>query len=157
VQRDGWILNPQTWNNNWLQYDYIAPLFVQHDDVGSGGFSMRSKHLMQAAAAYIGEWDGSEEHAQDLQANKARSYEDGVISLNMNHMGFNFASKEEAGKFAAGGNRNRAYYYSHPFGFHGTWNNVDHSLGFVSPVCVHNGENCNCRDEHLKELLKMEA
>lgn len=157
VQRDGWILNPETWNNDWLNYDYIGPLFIQHDDVGSGGFSMRSKRMMQAAAKFIGEWDGSEEHAQFLQVNKARSYEDGVLCLTMNDGSWKYAPKEEAGKFAAGGNKNMQYFYNKPFGFHGVWNNVDHSTGEVFPVCVHNGENCSCRDNHLVELLKYEG
>ena len=156
VQRDGWIINPQSWNDGWLKYDYIAPLFVQHDDVGSGGFSLRSKRLMQAAAMKIGVWDGTEEHAQKLQVEKARSYEDGVLSLNMLGMGFDFAPKEEAGKFCQGGNPNMAYYQPRPFGFHGVRQNINHSTGVVSPVCVHGGQDCSCMDEHRTELLKME-
>lgn len=157
VQRDGWIINPQSWNNDWLQYDYIAPLFVQHDDVGSGGFSMRSRRLMEAAADKIGYWDGTEDHAQKLQVEKARSYEDGVISLNMLGMGFNFAPKKEAGSFAAGGNPNKDYYQPHPFGFHGNRQNINHETGFVNPVCVHGGQDCSCMDDNGIELQKMLA
>ncbi len=155
VQRDGWILNPLSWDNKWFGYDYIGPLFVQHDDVGSGGFSMRSKRIMQAAADRIGVWDGTEQMAQWLQVNKARSYEDGVLSLNMRGMGFVFAPKEEAAKFAQGGNRNMDYYQPYPFGFHGDKQEIDHEKGFVSPVCVHNGEDCGCRPVHLNELNRM--
>lgn len=156
VQRDGWILNPQSWNPIWLNYDYIGPLFVQHDDVGSGGFSMRSKRIMQAAAKRIGEWDGTEQHAQFLQHNKARSYEDGVLCLTMNDGSWKYAPKEEAGKFAAGGNPNPQYFYSQPFGFHGARNEINFETGEVSPVCVHKGEDCGCRPNALNELMKME-
>lgn len=157
VQRDGWILNPQRWNDGWLKYDYIAPLFVQHDDVGSGGFSMRSKRLMQAAAIRIGEWDGTEEHAQKLQVEKARSYEDGVLSLNMLGMGFDFAPKEEAGKFGQGGNKNPLYYHPHPWGFHGDKQEIDHETGFVSPICIHGGEDCECRKNHQSVLMSIQS
>lgn len=156
VQRDGWILNPQSWNPDWLNYDYIGPLFVQHDDVGSGGFSMRSKRLMQAAAKFIGDWDGTEEHAQFLQHNKARSYEDGVLALTMNDGTWKFPTKSDAGRFAAGGNSNLLYYYPFPFGFHGARNEINFETGEVSPVCEHKGEDCGCRPNTLNELMEME-
>lgn len=157
VQRDGWILNPQSWNNDWLNYDYIAPLFVQHDDVGSGGFSLRSKRLMQATAKRIGKWDGTQAEADRLQVEKARCYEDGVISLNMDRNEFKFAPHEEAGKFAQGGNKNLAYFNPFPFGFHGDKQNINHETGEVSPVCIHGGEDCDCRTEHQKKLMEIEG
>lgn len=155
VQRDGWILNPLSWNNDWLNYDYVAPLFVQHDDVGSGGFSMRSKAIMEASAKFIGDWDGTEEHAKFLQSEKARSYEDGVLSLTMNDGTWKYLPKEEAGKFCAGGNPNPEYYHAYPFGFHGDKQEINHETGFVSPICIHKGENCNCRIWHQQRLMEM--
>lgn len=160
TQRDGWIINPGTWDNDWLQYDYVAPLFVQHDDVGSGGFSLRSKKIMEAAAvrtqAVSGRtWDGTDEDAHLIQQSLG-NYEDGVLSLQMKYDGFTYAPKEEARKFAQGGNRNPQYYFSHPFGFHGDRQNINHTTGFASPVCIHGGQDCNCRDEHVRELQKIE-
>lgn len=160
VQRDGWILNPDTWTDDWLQYDYVAPLFVQHDDVGSGGFSLRSKRIMEAAAlrtqAVSGRtWDGTDEDAHLIQQSLG-NYEDGVLSLQMKYDGFKYLPKDEAGKFCQGGNRNGNYYYSHSFGFHGDRQNINHQTGFVSPVCIHGGENCECRNEHQKELMRIE-
>ena len=155
VQRDGWIINPQSWNPDWLQYDYIAPLFVQHDDVGSGGFSMRSKRIMEAAAKRYRPWDGTDEDAHTLQK-KVGSYEDGVLSLQMKYDGFKYAPLDEGAKFAAGGNRNVAYYHPYPFGFHGDKQNINHETGFVSPVCVHGGEDCGCRMDHLNVLMSVE-
>jgi hypothetical protein len=156
VQRDGWILNPQSWNNDWLQYDYIAPLFVQHDDVGSGGFSLRSKKIMEGAAKRYRAWDGTDADAHLLQ-NTIGSYEDGVLSLQMKYDGYKYAPLDEAGKFCQAGNRNTQYYHPHPLGFHGDKQNINHSTGFVSPVCSHGGEDCGCRESHLIELLRMEG
>lgn len=154
VQRDGWILNPLSWDDKWLQYDYIAPLFVQHDDVGSGGFSMRSKRLMEAVAQTYGTWDGTQGHADRIQA-KAAMYEDGVISFQFKNR-FNIAPKHEAIKFAAGGNKNPSAYFAYPFGFHGSYQEINHATGFVSPICEHGGENCDCRNNHLNELNNIE-
>ena len=63
VQRDGFILNPQSFNPAWLDLDYIGPLFIQYDKVGSGGFSLRSRKMMQQVASNVGEWDGTQAHA----------------------------------------------------------------------------------------------
>lgn len=156
VQRDGWILNPQSWNNDWLNYDYVAPLFVQHDDVGSGGFSMRSKKIMEAAAKFIGEWDGTEEHAQFLQHNKARSYEDGVLSLTMNDGSWKYASLEEGAKFGQAGNKGKLYYEPFPFGFHSNRQEINFETGYVHPLCVHDGEDCQCRENVSRVLMEME-
>lgn len=155
VQRDGWIINPGAWTDDWLQYDYVAPLFVQHDDVGSGGFSLRSKRIMEAAAQRYRAWDGTDEDAHLLQESVG-SYEDGVLSLQMIYDGFKYAPKSEAMKFGQGGNKNPQYYYSHPLGFHGDRQNINHETGFVSPVCVHDGKDCDCRNEHLSVLKSME-
>lgn len=53
VQRDGWILNLQSFDPAWLELDYIGPLFVQYDKVGSGGFSLRSKKIMQEVSETV--------------------------------------------------------------------------------------------------------
>ncbi len=58
IQHDSWIIHPEVWDNEWLQYDYIgAPwaikedAYICHDTgehvrVGNGGFSLRSKKLL---------------------------------------------------------------------------------------------------------------
>lgn len=151
VQRDGFILNTSAWKDEWLQLDYIAPLFVQYDKVGSGGFSLRSKKLMDYVASKMPHWDFSEKSANEIQSILGY-YEDGVISLSKIRDEFAFATNEQACEFAQGGNSNPEYYRSNPFGFHGTWQNINHETGFVSPVCEHKDLMCNCRDEHIKKL-----
>ena len=56
VQRDGFISNPFSWNNTFLNYDYIGARWPIYDNdpkrnredrcVGNGGFSIRSKKLL---------------------------------------------------------------------------------------------------------------
>ena len=58
IHADSWVLNPEQWDNDWLNYDYIgAPWpysetayidpFGNHQRVGNGGFSLRSKKLLE--------------------------------------------------------------------------------------------------------------
>jgi hypothetical protein len=51
VQWDGYIVNPSAWAEEFLQYDYIGAPWGFHKDsyrVGNGGFSLRSKRLLEA-------------------------------------------------------------------------------------------------------------
>lgn len=130
VQGDGWILNPEQWDNDWLKYDYIGPVFDQEDRVGSGGFSFRSKLLMQATSLGFDSWDGTEETANAIQS-KAGCYEDGVISYGFNY--FNICPINVANLFAQGGNQNPANHNSKPFGFHRGGRIIDYSNGVVEP------------------------
>ena len=155
VQRDGWILNPESFNPAWLQLDYIGPIFVQYDHVGSGGFSLRSKKLMQNVASNTPEWNWTQKQAEEIQEQQ-QYYEDGVICLSKRFSQFKIASLEEAGKFAAGGNRNRKYFVEKPFGYHGVWHNIDHSTGKVFPLCEHEEGNCECTLDHVNYLQQNE-
>ena len=157
VQRDGWILNHTAWKDDWLSYDYVAPLFIQYDYVGSGGFSLRSRALMEASAKSLPAWNGTQEDADRIHFQHVGLYEDGYLSFNLKSHGFRYPSNDEAALFAQGGNPNPAYYRSNPFGFHGAIQNIDHETGTVSPVCSHRlaGESCECVMPHLLQLGKM--
>ena len=51
VQWDGHILDASRWRNEFLNFDYIGaswPQFSDGRDVGNGGFSLRSRRLMEA-------------------------------------------------------------------------------------------------------------
>lgn len=66
VQHDGWVLNPDSWQDKWLDYDFIGGLthaalvedsfvtnyhWVGMNDpivIQNGGFSLRSKRFMKA-------------------------------------------------------------------------------------------------------------
>lgn len=142
VQRDGWILNPQSWTDDFLNYDYIGPLFNQFDQQGVGGFSFRSAKLMEAASRLYPAWDGTQRGAHELQP-KVGMYEDGAIAVDKKNelinMGFKFPPLEVAAHFAQGGNPNPNYYRPKPFGFHGSWRAIDQETGFVHPEIKHDG------------------
>jgi hypothetical protein len=51
VQWDGYILNPAAWRDEFLAYDYLGAPWTHEAEpfkVGNGGFSLRSRRLLQA-------------------------------------------------------------------------------------------------------------
>lgn len=130
VQRDGWILNPESFNPSWLEFDYIGPLFVQYDKVGSGGFSLRSKKLMVAISKTLPSWENAQQDINRYQ-DKLGYYEDGVISFSGVLSKFKFPSLEQAADFAHGGNRNPKYFREKPFGFHRTFAEINFKTGVI--------------------------
>lgn len=52
IQHDGHILNPDSWNNEWYNCDYIGGN-VGWKNGGNGGFSFRTKKLMEFVANNI--------------------------------------------------------------------------------------------------------
>ncbi|QIK78090.1 hypothetical protein G7077_03345 [Sphingomonas piscis] len=50
VQWDGFIIDPRQWRPDFLEFDYIGAPWPQFDDgheVGNGGFSLRSRRLLE--------------------------------------------------------------------------------------------------------------
>lgn len=149
IQHDGYIINKEAWNPEWADLDYIGPLFLQDGFmgsvmVGSGGFSLRSRKLMQYVKNHTPAWDGTYEHAGSVQ-NDVGSYEDGVISYKLRRpledIGCKYGTPEQATVFAQGGYpqwvssnpRDRRYYVARPWGHHGCWGNINKQTGYVSP------------------------
>lgn len=156
VQRDGWILNPGAWDNKWLEYDYIAPVFNQYSIVGSGGFSMRSKRLMDKLSEWMPEWDGTPEGAETIQTGLGY-YEDGVISFSDELKAiFNYAPVLDANKFAQGGNPDEHNYVRTPFGFHGAMRMINHETGEVdvASTCTHTGL-CGCTNKVMFSTIQL--
>jgi hypothetical protein len=150
VQRDGFVLNSQSFKMEWLELDYIAPLFVQMDIVGSGGFSLRSKRIMEYAAHILPKWNGTESHAKELQKILGY-YEDGVICLKREFSHFKFATKEQASEFGQGGNRNPEYFNEKPFGFHRTHQDIDFITGRVDVE----SDNIHLKNSYESEINKL--
>jgi len=48
IQWDGFVLHPESWTDKFLEYDYIGATWGYQDPwrVGNGGFSLRSRALM---------------------------------------------------------------------------------------------------------------
>ena len=53
IQWDGYILDPNAWRDEFLEYDYIGAVWPWHltNRVGNGGFCIRSKKFMEAVGA----------------------------------------------------------------------------------------------------------
>jgi tetratricopeptide (TPR) repeat protein len=100
IQYDGFVLNPAAWNARFLDYDYIGPAVRLPDGRagGIGGFSLRSRRLLEALR------DDPEIRRYD--AEKAPYAEDIAICcayrerLERQH-GLRFAPAEVADHFAA--------------------------------------------------------
>lgn len=131
VQNDGWILNPESFDPLWLENDYTAGLYMQYDHCGSGGFSLRSKKIMDYAAEIMPKWDGTQKHAEQITEQEGY-YEDGVLSLSGKFKQFKIASIEQAANFSQAGNRNPKYFREKPFGYHRTWQKIDFKTGIVN-------------------------
>jgi hypothetical protein len=110
VQWDGHVLDARRWRPEFLEYDYIGASWPQFDDghdVGNGGFSLRSRRLMQACRE-PGFCSG---HPEDTTI--ARTNRDWL-----ERRGMRFAPRELADLFAA----ERAGDPGASFGYHGVFN-----------------------------------
>ena len=111
IQWDGYVVNPDAFEPAFLDCDYIGAKWYWFDDtmrVGNGGFSLRSRKLLDAL--------------QDPRI-ESRDAEDITIGrtfrplLERDH-GIRFASEALADRFAF----EAAYPIGMPFGFHGLYN-----------------------------------
>ena len=55
TQWDSWVIGGKYWNSNFFQYDYIGAIWPHYskDKVGNGGFSLRSKKLLETTREFI--------------------------------------------------------------------------------------------------------
>jgi hypothetical protein len=132
VQHDGFVLNPNSWDDVFMEYDYVgAPWFVKEEYwferfkfpeelrntyvVGNGGFSLRSRKLLETSSNFA-----------DLGVFKTYQPEDLAMCVyhrrEMEETGIKFAPKEVAERFSIEG---RNHVYDKQFGFHGLkWTNI---------------------------------
>lgn len=119
VQWDGYVVEPAAWRNEFLAYDYVGARWRHFGDdmtVGNGGFSLRSRRLLQAAASDNFAWiEGALEDVLLCRTYRPR--------LSAEH-GIRYAPEPLAQSFS--------YEYEHPdqpsFGFHGVtnlWRHLD--------------------------------
>jgi hypothetical protein len=112
VQWDGFVIKGSAWNPRFLDYDYIGAVWLHFQDglnVGNGGFSLRSRRLLQSC--------------RTLNFEGAQS-EDVVIGRTcrptLEAQGIRFAPEALARTFAY----ERAAPTGREFGFHGAFNLV---------------------------------
>jgi hypothetical protein len=113
IQWDGFILNPFKWNNDFLEYDYIgapwthnidAPEGHEYEyDVGNGGFSLRSRRLLEKLATddHINVY-----HPEDIAICR-------MFGEYLRKSGFKFGTKEIARSFSIEHQK-----WKDQFGFH---------------------------------------
>ena len=53
TQWDGYVINPSAWTDEFLQWDYVAPVwwFNDNKNIGCGGFSLRSKKFLKVCSS----------------------------------------------------------------------------------------------------------
>lgn len=68
IQNDGFIINPQVWTDEFLNYDYIGALWPVHNAsnnpdwrCGNGGFTLRSKKFLEVSQKYCPDDGGGNE------------------------------------------------------------------------------------------------
>jgi hypothetical protein len=114
IHADGYVVNSQKWNENFLNYDYIgAPWkirsdayidpFGNHQRVGNGGFSLRSKKLLELPLTEKIEWNVNQGNFYK-HMDVGEQAEDGIICVHNRHIyeaaGCNFAPIEIAQNFS---------------------------------------------------------
>jgi len=133
IQHDGFIINPDAWMDEFYQYDYIgAPWpwreqgfvtpFGEHITVGNGGFSFRSKKLLDLPSKVEVPFDVVAMNDFYKMFGATNWNEDGNICVHNRHIfeehGCKFAPVEVAKFFSHESSLdiNRGIV---PFGFHG--------------------------------------
>ena len=55
TQWDSWVINSEFWDSDFLNYDYIGAVWPHYSEnkVGNGGFSLRSKRLLESTRDFI--------------------------------------------------------------------------------------------------------
>lgn len=137
VQWDGYVLNPSAWTEEFLEYDYIGAPWGFHKDayrVGNGGFSLRSKRLLEA----LRDPEIVETHPEDVAI--CRQYR----PLLEQRYGIRFAPEVLAERFSFESTTPK----NTPFGFHALYNMwvcVNHEelhdfLALLTPDILRSGQ-----------------
>lgn len=121
VQYDGYVLNPAAWKDEWLDYDYIGAPWNWYTDgmnVGNGGFSLRSKKLMDIVAA-----DKNIIPINEQGVTVHREEDHCICRLYRKYLeaeyDINFAPIEIARQFSIEGWKSENKTWTNEFGFHG--------------------------------------
>lgn len=109
VQWDGHVIDAARWQDAFLEYDYIGASWPQFDDgheVGNGGFSLRSRRLMDACGAR----EFKAHHPEDVAIGRTNR-------ALLESLGLRFAPVEIADQFSAERTGDPAL----TFGYHGVF------------------------------------
>lgn len=112
IQWDGFVLDGKSWDPRFLDYDYIGavwPHFSDGHNVGNGGFSLRSKRLLDACRRL----PAFDDEAEDIIISR-------ICRPRLEELGMRFAPEVVAQEFAY----ERMSPTGREFGFHGAFNLV---------------------------------
>lgn len=111
IQWDGFVINPSAWSDTFLDYDYVGARWGWPTDghtVGNGGFSLRSRRLLDALA---------DPHVAEIAVEDeaiCRTYRTYLETAR----GIRYAPEAMADQFSF----ETTYPQGLPFGFHGLFN-----------------------------------
>lgn len=114
IQWDGMAVNPTLWNDNFLNYDYIGAIWpwrIQGQQMGNGGFSLRSRKLLDACQDQLIKLGGISEVNEDIAICVEHR------SLLEQQYGIRYAPLNVARQFST-----ENEWLGRTFGFHGLWN-----------------------------------
>ena len=159
VQYDGFILNPSSWTDEFLKYDYIgAPWLVKNWSirdfgfpsemlgklmVGNGGFSLRSKKFLDISAKLAQEGKIAKFHPEDTALCVWHR-------ADLENKSMRFAPPELAKRFSLEG---EYLAYGEQFGFHGfEWTNIDGWVGAHPEYKLITKQYKNARARHFRRI-----
>jgi len=125
AEHDGFILNPEAWSDEFLNYDYIGAPWLMDGKlvVGNGGFSIRSKRLLELVQ--------KDDFIQlgNKSDHRYAENEDWVIGVvkreYLENKGIRFAPVELAKKFSFESQGRPNHKWQGQFGFHGLrWTDI---------------------------------
>jgi len=135
-QDDGFILNPDFWDDTFYEYDYIGapwPLYIgwpqEGKQVGNGGFSLRSKKFLEVSSTLPTTTENEDTY---------------ILNQNREHLdahGIKIAPVEVARKFSVEFELDKDHNISSCFGFH--------SKRYLSDSMLY----INKKQEHVKGSL----
>jgi hypothetical protein len=143
VQWDGYVVDGSKWEESFTSYDYIGAKWNWHTDgktVGNGGFSLRSKRLLDIASS--DDFPFVENMPEDDQI--CRTYRDRLEAH-----GIKFASEEVADRFS----HERGIKQYDSFGFHGIFNFWRYITENEVKVVVPKLHLSTFKSKELKDLL----
>jgi Protein of unknown function (DUF5672) len=112
MQWDGWVIDPGMWTDDFYTYDYIgSPWWYKCQNVGNGGFCLKSTELMRFIAL----------HREEFPITLAKNEDDMLCRVYQKQLPqFKWAPTSVATKFSF--ERTRNSIESRHFGFHGMFN-----------------------------------
>lgn len=129
IQHDGFILNPSAWTDDFLSHDYIGAPFAINGQLvtGNGGFSLRSKKLLEVTkndpTLYI------PAPSEDTRLEDEDWLQCVTFREHLEKQGILFAPAELARRFSIEGNEIVGRKWTDEFGFHGVRHtNIAHWL-----------------------------